>query len=163
MRIHIPSIRAQFALCSHRDTNATPSPASQSIFIMPVELRKRKEAPPAPVRPAKKSAPAKGKKAAPAKTTVEKVKEAVVEKVEAVKEAVAGKTNGAAATGGAPKVGDTVDLSAFGGEVETNDGIKTTLAKLVEESKGGVVLFTYPKASTPGCKSTSHTYMPHLN
>jgi len=25
------------------------------------------------------------------------------------------------------------------------------LKKLVEESKGGVVLFTYPKASTPGC------------
>lgn len=130
---------------------------------MPVELRKRKEAPPAPVRPAKKSAPAKGKKAAPAKTTVEKVKEAVVEKVEAVKEAVAGKTNGAAATGGAPKVGDTVDLSAFGGEVETNDGIKTTLAKLVEESKGGVVLFTYPKASTPGCASLPHTYIRHIN
>ena len=35
---------------------------------------------------------------------------------------------------------------------------KTTLAKLVEESKGGVVLFTYPKASTPGCKSPHITF-----
>jgi hypothetical protein len=26
------------------------------------------------------------------------------------------------------------------------------LKKLVDESKAGVVLFTYPKASTPGCK-----------
>ncbi|KAF1849909.1 AhpC-TSA-domain-containing protein [Cucurbitaria berberidis CBS 394.84] len=119
---------------------------------MPVELRKRKEAPPAPVRPAKKKAPAKAKKPESEKTTVEKVQEAVVEKVEAVKEAVVGKTNGATATaGGALKVGDTIDLASFGGEVETNDGKKTTFAKLVEESKGGVVLFTYPRASTPGC------------
>lgn len=120
---------------------------------MPVELRKRKEAPPAPVRPAKKKAPAKAKKAEDEKTVVEKVQETVAEKVEAVKEAVVGKSNGAsAAKAGAPKVGDTIDLASFGGEIETNDGEKTTLAKLVEESKGGVVLFTYPKASTPGCK-----------
>ncbi|KAF1940871.1 AhpC-TSA-domain-containing protein [Clathrospora elynae] len=123
---------------------------------MPVELRKRKEAPPAPVRPAKKKAPAKGKKATSEKKVVEKVQEAVTEQVEAVKDAVVGKTNGesskpAAATGGVPNAGDTIDLTAFGGEVETNDGTKTTLAKLVEESKAGVVLFTYPKASTPGC------------
>ncbi|KAF1839125.1 AhpC-TSA-domain-containing protein, partial [Decorospora gaudefroyi] len=120
---------------------------------MPVELRKRKEAPPAPVRPAKKKAPAKSKKAESEKTVVEKAQDTVTEQVEAVKEAVVGKSsNGeSAATGGAPKVGDTIDLSTFGGEVETNDGTKTTFAKLVEESKGGVVLFTYPKASTPGC------------
>ncbi|KAH6652928.1 thioredoxin-like protein, partial [Truncatella angustata] len=31
------------------------------------------------------------------------------------------------------------------------DGKKTTLKELVDESKSGVVLFTYPKASTPGC------------
>jgi hypothetical protein len=131
---------------------------------MPVELRKRKahqEAPPAPVRPAKKKAPAKGKKPETEKTVVEQVQEAAAETVEAVKEAVVGKSNGeSAATGGAPKVGDTIDLSSFGGEIETNDGEKTTLAQLVEESKGGVVLFTYPKASTPGCKfpSPSHNH-----
>jgi len=119
---------------------------------MPVELRKRKEAPPAPVRPAKKKAPAKAKKQEDEKTVVEKVQETVAETVEAVKEAVVGKSNGAsAAKAGTPKVGDTIDLAEFGGEIETNDGEKTTLAKLVEESKGGVVLFTYPKASTPGC------------
>lgn len=124
-----------------------------------VELRKRKEAPPAPVRPAKKAAPAKGKKAQSEKTVVEKVQETVTETVEAVKEAVVGSTNGAkpAVTGGVgpAKAGDTVDLATFGGEVETNDGDKTTLAKLVEESTKGVVLFTYPKASTPGCKFSS--------
>lgn len=111
-----------------------------------VELRKRKTPPPAPVRPAKK-------KAAP-KSKVEKAKAVVAEKVEAVKEAVTGKSNGekAGATE-APKVGDTIDLASFGGEVETHEGTKTTLAKLVEESKSGVVLFTYPKASTPGCES----------
>lgn len=123
-----------------------------------VELRKRKTPPPAPVRPAKK-------KSAPKKTTAEKAKEAVVEKVAAVKEAVTGKpaakaakANGGdapaatASAGGPPKVGDTIDLATFGGEIETHEGTKTTLAKLVDESKSGVVLFTYPKASTPGCK-----------
>jgi peroxiredoxin Q/BCP len=111
-----------------------------------VELRKRKTPPPAPVRPAKKE------KKAP-KSKVEQVKEVIKEKVEAV----TGKSNGepavVPATGAiAPKVGDTIALTSFGGEVETHEGTKTTLAKLVEESKSGVVLFTYPKASTPGCK-----------
>jgi peroxiredoxin Q/BCP len=121
-----------------------------------VELRKRKEAPPAPVRPAKKKAAPKGKKADGEKTVVEQVQETVAETLETVKDTVAGAVNGESATpataGGVPKLGDTVDLTSFGGEVETNDGNKTTLAKLVEESKGGVVLFTYPKASTPGCQ-----------
>ncbi|KAG5973617.1 hypothetical protein E4U55_000377 [Claviceps digitariae] len=48
-------------------------------------------------------------------------------------------------------VGDVIDLDEFGGEVETNDGKKTSLKELVEKSGSGVVLFTYPKASTPGC------------
>jgi peroxiredoxin Q/BCP len=129
---------------------------------MPVELRKRKEAPPAPVQPTKKKATAKAKKPESEKTVVEKVQEVVAEKVEAVKEAVSGTSNGAASkpaatAGGKPKAGDTIDLTSFGGEIETNDGKKTTLAKLVEESKGGVVLFTYPKASTPGCKARPFT------
>lgn len=131
-----------------------------------VELRKRKTPPPAPVRPAKKKAAPKAAKAEkPSKLS--KAKAAVAEKVEAVKETVTGKSNGekaeaptpapAAATtatpaGGPPKVGDTIaDVTAFGGEIETHDGTKTSLAKLLEASKGGVVLFTYPKASTPGC------------
>lgn len=49
-------------------------------------------------------------------------------------------------------VGDTVSLEGFGGEIQANDSTKTTLRKLVDESDSGVVLFTYPKASTPGCK-----------
>ncbi|KAK5110142.1 hypothetical protein LTR62_006276 [Meristemomyces frigidus] len=51
----------------------------------------------------------------------------------------------------APEKGGSIDLEGFGGEIQMNDGEKTTLAKLVEQSKAGVVLFTYPKASTPGC------------
>jgi peroxiredoxin Q/BCP len=106
------------------------------------------------VRPAKKKAAPKAEKKE--KTAVEKATAAVTETVEAVKEAVVGKSNGeSAAPGNPPKVGDTVELASFGGEVETHEGAKTSLAKLVEESKSGVVLFTYPKASTPGCKCTS--------
>ncbi|KAI1822127.1 AhpC-TSA-domain-containing protein [Xylaria intraflava] len=107
---------------------------------MPVELRKRKApaAPaPAPEPPAKKQskaskAPAKPKAAAKGAT------------------AKPADTNGSGKSA-KPVVGDTVSLKGFGGEVETNDGAKTTLSALVDESKAGVVLFTYPKASTPGC------------
>lgn len=153
----------------HLNTDVSAHQLRDYISIM-VELRKRKTPPPAPVRPAKKTAP-KGKKAAPKdKTAVEKasdivteaaavVTETVTEAVKAAEEAVTDATNGvskpaaaSSSSAGPPKVGDTIDLANFGGEVETHDGQKTTLAKLVEESKGGVVLFTYPKASTPGCK-----------
>lgn len=102
-----------------------------------VELRKRKEAPPAPEKPAKKASSSK----------LTKVKDAVTEKIE---EATGGKS--AASSGGIPAVGSTIDLASFGGEVETHEGTKVSLKSLVEESKAGVVLFTYPKASTPGCK-----------
>ncbi|KAI1502786.1 thioredoxin-like protein [Biscogniauxia marginata] len=104
---------------------------------MPVELRKRKAPAPVPEPPAKKQS--KTSKAAT------KVKEAV--KGKAAKSADA---NGASKPA-KPVVGDTITLDGFGGEVETNDGTKTTLKALVDESKAGVVLFTYPKASTPGC------------
>ncbi|KAF4636330.1 hypothetical protein G7Y89_g1746 [Cudoniella acicularis] len=102
---------------------------------MPRELRKRK-APavePAAAPPAKKKGP-------------------VAKAVAKAKEVVAPKAK-ASAPAKVPKiaVGETIDLEGFGGEIETNDGTKTTLKKLVDESKGGVVLFTYPKASTPGC------------
>ncbi|TKA83454.1 hypothetical protein B0A55_00577 [Friedmanniomyces simplex] len=71
------------------------------------------------------------------------------EAVKGKKGAKSGKAG--SATTETPKTGGSVELEGFGEEVETNDGEKTTLAKLVEESKAGVVLFTYPKASTPGC------------
>lgn len=63
-----------------------------------------------------------------------------------------GKTENPSAGAISPQIGDTIALGSFGGEVETHDGEKVTLAKLVEDSKAGVVLFTYPKASTPGCE-----------
>lgn len=111
---------------------------------MPPVLRKRKApaAPPAPP-PAKKKA-AQAKPATKAKETVKKVAEKVTAK--------AAKPNGASKAAAPPAKGDTIDLDDFGGEVETNDGNKTTLKALVDESKSGVVLFTYPKASTPGCE-----------
>ncbi|OBT83779.1 hypothetical protein VE02_07452 [Pseudogymnoascus sp. 03VT05] len=67
------------------------------------------------------------------------------------------KTNGAAAAAAPAQkaakvaVGDSITLAGFGGEIETQDGEKTTLQKLVEKSEKGVVLFTYPRASTGGC------------
>lgn len=122
-----------------------------------VELRKRPAPPPAPP-PAKKKAAPKGKKAVPA------AEEPVAEEPVAEEPAA---TEGAAAEGAAtdaieattaktstapaspPKQGEKIELEGFGGEIETNDGQKTTLAQLVKSSKKGVVLFTYPKASTP--------------
>ena len=95
-----------------------------------VELRKR------PVReepPPKQTAPKKAKKADDAL-------------------APNGKTENPSAGAISPAVGDPIALGSFGGEIETNDGDKTSLATLVEASKAGVVLFTYPKASTPGCR-----------
>jgi peroxiredoxin Q/BCP len=138
---------------------------------MAPELRKRKAPAPAPEPPAKKTTKAKVAKAAT------KVKEAVTGK-KATKAAPAAKskakTNGSAAaadpapvdvlvdapvdapvvakSAGKPNVGDMIDLEDFGGEIETNEGEQTTLKALVDASKAGVVLFTYPKASTPGCK-----------
>lgn len=99
-----------------------------------VELRKRK-APALPPVVEKKSKPAPKPKAPKETKETETPKETSKSTV--------------------PEVGDTIDLDTFGGEIETNDSTKTTLKKLVEESKSGVVLFTYPKASTPGC-----TFMP---
>ncbi|PYI20911.1 putative disrupter of telomere silencing protein Dot5 [Aspergillus violaceofuscus CBS 115571] len=50
-----------------------------------------------------------------------------------------------------PKSGEMLDLNKFGGEFENHDGMKLRLKDLVDRSKSGVVLFTYPRASTPGC------------
>lgn len=95
---------------------------------MPPELRKRKApaAEPAAAPPAKKKGP--------------------------VAKAVKGAKANGVSSATKIAVGGNINLDGFGGEVETNDGKKTTLKALVDESKGGVVLFTYPKASTPGCK-----------
>lgn len=93
-----------------------------------VELRKRKEAaPPSQPPPAKKS--------------------------DFVKSSSSSKANGSSAKAPKIAVGETISLDGFGGEVETNEGEKTTLNDLVKASTDGVVIFTYPKASTPGCES----------
>lgn len=117
---------------------------------MPVVLRKRKApvAAPAPEPPAKKQSKVT-KAASRAKTAIKGKKAEAAPKT---KSEAAPKTNGAKASAPKkPEVGDTIDLSAFGGEVTLHDGTTTTLASLVEKSGSGVVLFTYPKASTPGC------------
>lgn len=99
-----------------------------------VELRKRKPAQePAAPPPSKKTS------SNPIKSAVEKAKAAVG----------GNKPNGTTAS--KVTVGETISLDGFGGEIETNEGATTSLKKLVDESTNGVVLFTYPKASTPGC------------
>ncbi len=100
-----------------------------------VELRKRK----APAEAAPPPAPKKNSN--PVKKAVEKAKDAV-----------AGEPSKAANGTGKLAVGDTISLEGFGGEIETHSGEKTNLKKLVDDSKAGIVLFTYPKASTPGCE-----------
>lgn len=100
-----------------------------------VELRKRKAPPgePAAPPPLKKSNSSTSK----AKATAPERK---------------GSTANGSSSGTKIAVADSIALDEFGGVIETNDGEKTTLKNLVEESKSGVVLFTYPKASTPGCR-----------
>jgi len=131
-----------------------------------VELRKRKEAPPAPEKPAKKAEKSK----ATASKAKEKVAQTAEKAEEAVVEVVAGDsmaeptTQSTSSGTSSAIVGNTIDLSTFGGEIETHEGQKVTLKRLVENSKAGVVLFTYPKASTPGCKCTpwSLTFSRHV-
>lgn len=119
-----------------------------------VELRKRPAPPPA-APPAKKKAAPKSR----AKKDEPKADEPVAEEPAATEPAAAEEPvkddavdqTAAKKSSGPPKQGDKVDLESFGGEIETNDGEKVTLAQLVQSSKKGAVLFTYPKASTPGC------------
>ena len=110
-----------------------------------VELRKRpaREEPPPTLKKASSKKAKKEEASAPQPAPEPAPVPAAVEE-ETIKSPVA--------STGPPGVGDHIILQGFGGEVETNDGTKVTLAKLVEDSKAGVVLFTYPKASTPGCK-----------
>lgn len=143
---------------------------------MPVELRKRKprEAPPPPppkrTNKGGRAANSKVKQAAKkveeekvAEKEPEKEEEEVAEEVEEkVEEKTEEKAKDEKKKSGPLEVGDVIDLEDFGGEVETNDGETTTLKKLVDESKAGVVLFTYPKASTPGCKFHHPSHHFHL-
>ena len=113
-----------------------------------VELRKRK----APAETAPQPPPVKKANSVKSSTSSKKG---------------ASSTNGVKATANKVAAGDTITIDGFGGEIETNDGEKVTLKQLVDESKSGVVLFTYPKASTPGCRhpinyhSNPFTFLKH--
>ncbi|EXJ81940.1 hypothetical protein A1O1_08007 [Capronia coronata CBS 617.96] len=63
------------------------------------------------------------------------------------------KANGHGGTSAKGKiaVGESIDPDGFGGTVQTHDGTSVTLKDLLDKSGKGVVLFTYPRASTPGC------------
>ncbi|KAK3942245.1 AhpC/TSA family protein [Diplogelasinospora grovesii] len=146
-----------------------PEPPAKKQAKAPKAVPKAKAAAKEKPAPKEKAAPAaKANGASKAKQTATKAKaaekpaekpaekEKPAAKAPTKKETAAAKKEAAAAAKPAapaekPAVGDVVDLEGFGGEVETNDGTKTTLKQLVDESKAGVVLFTYPQASTPGC------------
>lgn len=113
-----------------------------------VELRKRKPA----QEPAAAPPPAKKKSSNPIKNAVDKAKQAVLGGSGGDNNGSNGTNGTTASNGGKAIVGDTIPIDSFGGEVETMDGEKTTLGKLIQSSESGVVIFTYPKASTPGCK-----------
>lgn len=119
-----------------------------------VELRKRKTPPPAPAPAPKKerkvkATKANGKSETAAESAAEPAESAAPEPSAVPAAAPEPESK---AVSGPPKPGDKIDLDDFGGEVETNDGRNVTLKSLVDESKEGLVLFTYPKASTPGCE-----------
>lgn len=96
------------------------------------------------------------KRKAPAESLSAEKKAKVVEKaISKTQSRGSDKQAGASRADPSPvRSGDTIPLDGFGGEIETNEGVKTTLKTLVDSSKSGVVIFTYPRASTPGCKLT---------
>lgn len=130
---------------------------------MPVELRKRpppKETATPPPTAKRSSNPVKkfaekakeavsGAKKSANGTTTASAPAAAAEDPTPTSAPVAPAKNGSASSKIA--VGETVDLEGFGGTVQTHDGQDTTLKQLVEKSLAGVVIFTYPRASTPGC------------
>jgi len=120
------------------------------------ELRKRKAAAVGPdIAPAPKKKPATKK--GPAATAISNLTEVAEDVKEAAEEVLTPKSALKTKSDGKlnpskVEVGSVIDLEGFGGEIETHEGEKTSLKRLVGESKAGVVLFTYPKASTPGCE-----------
>ncbi|OKL59044.1 hypothetical protein UA08_05794 [Talaromyces atroroseus] len=110
---------------------------------MVVELRKRKAPPTQPEPAQKKTATAKATKKTKTAISSESATPAAKTKSE---DAPSAKPSPSV-----PKVDDVIPLEGFGGEIQTQDGESTTLESLLTSSKTGVVLFTYPRASTPGC------------
>ncbi|EAS35612.3 peroxiredoxin Q/BCP [Coccidioides immitis RS] len=104
---------------------------------MPMELRKRK----APAEP--KDARATKKKA-DTKASAPKARESKAKAKETEKSEPSPSRE-------PPTVGAILDLEQYQDEVQLQDATPSSLKALLESSKNGVVLFTYPKASTPGC------------
>lgn len=130
---------------------------------MPVELRKR----PPPKETATPAPTAKRGSGSTVKKLADKAKGAILPKnskkngadpapaattTAATAESETKATNGTSSGASKIAVGETVNLDGFGGTVQTHDGKDVTLKALVDESLAGVVIFTYPRASTPGCK-----------
>ena len=132
---------------------------------MPVELRKR----PPPKETATPAPTAKRGSGSTVKKLADKAKAAVIPKTSKkndtsasvadpepapapVADESASTTNG---DSGKVAVGKTISLDGFGGTVQTHGGKDVTLKQLLDESLAGIVIFTYPKASTPGCKHPS--------
>jgi len=115
-----------------------------------VELRKRKE-PEAPVPPplAKRNSGSGSK----IKKLADKAKASVIggDAKPAESSPLAATTNGSSKAERLSDGYEIEDLEAFGGQLETHDGSKVSVKELLEKSGAGIVLFTYPKASTPGC------------
>ena len=84
--------------------------------------------------------------------TTETAAPIIPETVPAVPDTAPANANGSAKRSGKLTVGDKIDLDGFGGTVQTHDGTDVTVSQLLEKSGAGIVLFTYPKASTPGCE-----------
>jgi len=126
---------------------------------MPVELRKR----PPPKETATPAPTAKRGSGSTVKKLADKAKEAILPTKAGKKNGVTADaapavesetkaTNGTSSGASKIAVGETVNLEGFGGTVQTHDGKDVTLKALVDKSGAGVVIFTYPRASTPGCK-----------
>jgi thioredoxin-dependent peroxiredoxin len=110
-----------------------------------VELRKRKQPAQEPPPAKKRAAPPKKQAAKDKPSTRDQDQDQAGSKSEDSKLAPSHLLGGDGHKPEAPVVGDTLKLDSFGGELETNDGTKVTLKELVDQSKAGVVLFTYPK------------------
>jgi len=58
------------------------------------------------------------------------------------------------------QTGDTIpDLAQFGNSILLQTGESTTFESILSKSKKGVVVFTYPKANTPGCKPPPQPFL----
>ncbi|KAI5302544.1 hypothetical protein KEM56_000597 [Ascosphaera pollenicola] len=130
---------------------------------MVMELRKRKAPVQTAAAPADKSAVAAISNDKPAPAPAPAAKRQRRAKKPSKKQAQAKTTTAPMAVADAPKAGDKISLENFGGTIKRNDGSETTLQSLVNECNKGIVIFTYPKASTPGCTTQACLFRDSYN